>query len=96
MEERTFGETLQFCWDNKVSIYDAEIANEVDFFFNKGEGHKLDNFEQLCQLASDAYLKVDTTTSLSQIVDSLRKLVVDEHRDINKITHHDIIDNIVW
>ena len=97
-----FKETLEAV--EKVSpsaVYDAMIANEVDFFFGEGgkenfkAGRERDDFEQLCELASTAYLKVDTTTSLSQIVDSLRRLVR-EGKEISFITHHDIIDGIIY
>jgi len=73
------------------AVYDAMIANEVDFFFEATGGKDRDDFEWLCELASTAYLKVDTTTSLSQVVESLRDLVESGAKDI---THHDILNNI--
>ena len=89
-----YKETLMHCYKNNIDIYDAMVANEVDFQFNGGEGAELGEFEQLCDLVAEAYVKVDTTTSLSQVVDSLRNLVVDKGKDINTITRLDIIRNI--
>ena len=88
-----YSKTLQLCDEYNISIYDAMIASEVDFMFS--DGRDRDDFEQLCNLTSNAYLKVDTTTSLSQVVDALRTLI-DDGVDINTITHHDIINNIKY
>ena len=88
-----YKETLEFCWHNNISIYDAVIANEVDFMFQ--DGRNREDFEQLCELASNAYLKVDCTTSVSQIVDSLRELI-ESGQDVNTITLQDIIANIKY
>ena len=86
-----YKETLQYCWDNHISVYDALVANEVDFMFSNGRNRP--DFEQLCELASSAYLKVDSTTSITQVVESLRDLI-EQGKDINNIGRYDIIENI--
>ena len=91
----SYRKTLELCDEHGISIYDAMIANEVDFFFPDRLRVKKESFEQLCELASEAYLKVDCTTSLSQVVSSLRDLIL-KGKDINTITHHDIIENIEY
>lgn len=91
----SYRKTLELCDQYGISIYDAMIANEVDFFFSGDLKIKQESFEQLCELASEAYLKVDCTTSLSQVVSSLRELIF-KGKDINTITHHDIIENIEY
>ena len=94
---RNFKETLGFCTEHKVDIHKALIANEVDYFFAEdgaGEGGaERGDFEQLCSLAEEAYYKVDNDTSLSAVVDSLRRLI-DSGKDINTISRHDIIQNL--
>ncbi len=89
-----YRETLEACEANQISIFDATVANEVDFFFPEG-GRNRPDFEQLCELAGEAYLKVDCTTSISQVVGSLRELL-EAGNDINSITRHDIIENIEY
>ena len=72
------------------AVYDASIANEVDFIFESTGGKDRDDFEQLCDLVSEAYLKVECSTSLSQVAEALKSLI-DSGKDIKKITRHDII-----
>ena len=91
----TYKESLEICENHGVSPQDASVANEVDFFFNGGKGRELSSFEQLCELTNEAYQKVDTLTSLSQVVDSLRDLI-EKGLDINKIDRYDIIRNIKY
>ena len=86
-----YKETLQYCWDNHISVYKALVANEVDFLFDNGRNRP--EFEHLCELASEAYLKVDSTTSITQVVASLRDLI-EQGKDINNISRYDIIENI--
>ena len=90
----TYKEVLDLCDQHNINRYQVNIANEVEFFFINYGGRYLEMFEQLCELVSEAYLKVDCVVSLSAVVQSLYRLIVDEQRDINTIDRYEIIANI--
>lgn len=90
----TFKEILDTCDQLNLDKYDINIANEVEFFFIDEGGRYREDFERLCSMASEAYLKVDCYISLSAVVESLHRLVVRENRNIDDITRRDIIGNI--
>ena len=89
-----YKEILDLCDQHNIDKYSVNIANEVEFFFIDEGGRYRSDFEQLCELVSEAYLKVDCYISLSSVVDSLHRLIANEHRDINLIDRREIIANI--
>ena len=90
----TYKGILDLCDQHNINKYQIAIANEVEFFFINHGGRYLEMFEQLCDLAAEAYEKVDCVVSLSTVVQSLYRLIVDEKRDINTIDRYEIIANI--
>lgn len=89
-----FKEILDICDQLNLDKYNINIAHEVEFFFINEGGRYRKDFERLCSMASDAYLRVDCYISLSVVVESLHRLVVLENRDIDYITRKDIIGNM--
>ena len=63
-----YRELLDYCDKYKLSIYDMNIASEVEFAFKDSGGRDRDDFDALCDLTSDVYLHVDSDVSLLKSV----------------------------
>ncbi len=87
-----FKETLDACDAAGILVYTAKIAYEVEFFFpDKGRNHP--DFEQMCQLVSEAYIDIDYPIDVSKVVETLKELLEDGE-ELDNINSSDIVDNI--
>jgi len=91
----SYKELLEFVEKNDINVYDLTVANEVDFVLSHLGGRHVDNFEKICNLVGDAYLKVDCLTTLTSVAVSVVNLVFAKGRDINTLTRKEIIENII-
>lgn len=92
-EELSFKETLKLASKFHINSFDLEIANEVAFQFNSYE-IKLTNkqFEKVCTMVKDAYLKSEDLT-IEKLVAAYIAIL---KRDEKKITKRTIIDEACW
>lgn len=81
-----------------VNIFDLVIAQEVDAVFGaderSGQGRDNCEFERICNLVGEIYLKVDTCISLSDIANLIHKMIVEEGRDVGCIGRHEVIGRL--
>lgn len=85
-----FKETLEFASENGINHLNLMIATEIAVVF---EDVNSDEFEQLCYLVRDTYLKSSETTEA--LVLGLHCLVVEQKKNIYDISKRDLLKSVV-
>lgn len=90
-----YRELLDYCDKYKLSIYDMNIASEVEFAFKDSGGRDRDDFDALCDLTSDVYLHVDSDISLSSVASAVATVIICNRKTVNDVSRGDVIDYII-
>lgn len=81
-----YKETLKIAEEVGVNYVDLMIAKEVDYWFMYADNKE---FEMLCEITKDVYLKSDEDVAMIQC--SISRLINKDKKNIKDITRYDVI-----
>lgn len=84
-----YKETLNKASELSINHIDLMIAKEVDYWFKYADAKE---FEQLCEITKDTYLKTDEDITMIQF--GLSRLINKDKKSIRDITRTDVIHSV--